>query len=101
MSSTAGGQDYTFHSNPSSSQQQHHKDQTQQESGVWSAVTSMTMPKVKLNMKMLGNLVDSTDTTPKHHEVDLEKGTYREVFLPPQISIITSLLKKPEKGKFL
>ncbi|XP_060840547.1 dmX-like protein 2 isoform X2 [Rhopalosiphum padi] len=59
--------------------------------GVWTAVTSLTKQKVRLNMKLLGQFVGSPGTP----TIKEDKPTYREHFVPPEMSMISYFLNKP------
>lgn len=63
---------------------------------VWGAVTSITKQRVKLNMKLLGHFGGSTGS-PNMKE---DKPTYREQFVPPDMSMVSYFMNKPiVKGK--
>lgn len=65
---------------------------------MWGAVTSITKQRVKLNMKLLGHFGGST-TSPNMKE---DKPTYREQFVPPEMSMVSYFLTKPTpKGSSL
>lgn len=59
--------------------------------GVWGAVTSLTKQRVKLNMKLLGHFGGSTGS-PNMKE---DKPTYREQFVPPDMSMVSYFMVKP------
>lgn len=61
--------------------------------GVWTAVTSLTKQKVRLNMKLLGQFVGSPGTP----TIKEDKPTYREHFVPPEMSMISYFLNKVRK----
>jgi len=63
------------------------------ETGVWMAVTSLTKQKVRLNMKLLGQFVGSPGTP----SIKEDKPTYREHFVPPEMSMISYFLNKVKK----
>lgn len=66
--------------------------------GVWNTMTSITRQRVKLNMKLLGNIPTQQ---PNMKE---DKPTYREQFVSPQMSMISYFLMKvrtAEKKKFV
>lgn len=65
------------------------------EGGVWNTVTSMTMSKVKLNMKLLGNFQSLQENSPTKEE---EHSSFQEIFHPPSMSIVAYLLTKPKEG---
>uniref|UniRef100_A0A1B0A9X2 RAVE complex protein Rav1 C-terminal domain-containing protein n=1 Tax=Glossina pallidipes TaxID=7398 RepID=A0A1B0A9X2_GLOPL len=67
-------------------------EDTSEDSNVWNTVTSITKQRVKLNMKILGNFGNST--TSIHMKED--KPTYREQFVPPGMSMLSSFLTKPK-----
>lgn len=57
--------------------------------GMWNAMTSsLSKQRVRLNMKLLGQ---SGQTTPAMKE---DKPTYREQFVPPEMSMISYFLLK-------
>ncbi len=64
-------------------------DQTDDQSGVW---TSITKHRVKLNMKLLGQFGTQTQTSANMKE---DKPTYREQFVPPEMSMVSYFLTKP------
>ncbi|XP_055296544.1 dmX-like protein 2 isoform X5 [Sitodiplosis mosellana] len=64
---------------------------TNAESGVWGAVTSITKQRVKLNMKLLGHFGGSQGS-PNMKE---DKPTYREQFVPPDMSMVSYFMAKP------
>lgn len=69
---------------------------TNAESGVWGAVTSITKQRVKLNMKLLGHFGGSQGS-PNMKE---DKPTYREQFVPPEMSMVSYFMMKPSiRGK--
>ncbi|RZF33958.1 hypothetical protein LSTR_LSTR015882 [Laodelphax striatellus] len=63
---------------------------------MWTAVTSLTKQRVRLNMKLLGQLggggTASQPGTPTLIKED--KPTYREQFIPPDISMVSYFLSK-------
>ncbi|XP_075227186.1 rabconnectin-3 alpha isoform X2 [Lycorma delicatula] len=61
------------------------------DAGVWTAVTSLTKQRVRLNMKLLGQF-GSQPGTPTIKE---DKPTYREQFVPPEMSMVSYFLNKP------
>lgn len=61
--------------------------------GVWTTVTSLTKQKVRLNMKLLGQFVGSPGTP----SIKEDKPTYREHFVPPEMSMISYFLNKVRK----
>lgn len=61
------------------------------DSGVWGAVTSITKQRVKLNMKLLGHFGGSQGS-PNMKE---DKPTYREQFVPPEMSMVSYFMFKP------
>lgn len=61
------------------------------ESGVWNTVTSITKQRVKLNMKLLGTFSQSSTST----NMKEDKPTYREQFVPPEMSMLSYFLLKP------
>lgn len=62
------------------------------EGGVWTTMTSLTKQRVRLNMKLLGQFT-SQPGTPLMKE---DKPTYREQFVPPEMSMVSYLLIKPQ-----
>lgn len=66
-------------------------ESTSPETGVWNTVTSLTMQRVKLNMKLLGNLAGPQGTIPMKED----KPTYREQFVPPEFSMLSYIMMKP------
>lgn len=66
------------------------------DASVWDAVTSLTKQRVKLNMKLLGHFAGPQG--PSNMKED--KPTYREQFVPPEMSMVSYFLTKPvSKGK--
>ncbi|GLH09347.1 Uncharacterized protein GBIM_14433 [Gryllus bimaculatus] len=61
-------------------------------SGVWTAVTSLTKQRYRLNMRLLGQF-GSQGGAPHMKE---DKPTYREQFVPPEMSMISYFLMKPQ-----
>lgn len=59
------------------------------ESGMWSSITKH---RVKLNMKILGQFGGQNQSTSNMKE---DKPTYREQFVPPEMSMISYFLTKP------
>lgn len=65
------------------------------ESSVWNTVTSsITKQRVKLNMKILGNFASSNSST----FMKEDKPTYREQFVPPEMSMLSYFLAKPKSN---
>ena len=60
------------------------------ETTVWTTVTSITKQRVRLNMKLLGQF-GSQSGTPTIKE---DKPTYREQFVPPDMSMVSYFLSK-------
>lgn len=58
---------------------------------VWGAVTTLTRQRVRLNMKLLGHFGGSSGS-PNMKE---DKPTYREQFVPPDMSMVSYFLIKP------
>ncbi|XP_055631831.1 dmX-like protein 2 isoform X2 [Toxorhynchites rutilus septentrionalis] len=58
---------------------------------VWDTVTSLTKQRVKLNMKLLGHFAGPQG--PSNMKED--KPTYREQFVPPEMSMVSYFLTKP------
>jgi len=69
------------------------ENSTSSETGVWMAVTSLVKQKVRLNMKLLGQFVSSPGTP----SIKEDKPTYREHFVPPEMSMISYFLNKVRK----
>lgn len=61
------------------------------DNSVWNTVTSITKQRVKLNMKLLGPFNSSTASC----SMKEDKPTYREQFVPPEMSMISYFLSKP------
>ena len=57
---------------------------------MWNAMTSLTKQRVRLNMKLLGQF-SSQGGAPTMKE---DKPTYREQFVPPEMSMISYFLIK-------
>lgn len=57
---------------------------------MWNAMTSLTKQRVRLNMKLLGQF-SSQGGAPAMKE---DKPTYREQFVPPEMSMISYFLIK-------
>lgn len=72
------------------------ENSTSSDMGVWTTVTSLTKQKVRLNMKLLGQFVGSPGTP----SIKEDKPTYREHFVPPEMSMISYFLNKVRKQKF-
>ncbi|KAG5673298.1 hypothetical protein PVAND_003358 [Polypedilum vanderplanki] len=64
---------------------------TNTESGMWGAVTSITKHRVKMNLKILGQLGSQQSST----NMKEDKPTYREQFVPPEMSMVSYFLTKP------
>lgn len=58
---------------------------------VWNAVTSITKHRVKLNMKLLGQFAGQQSSS----NMKEDKPTYREQFVPPEMSMVSYFLAKP------
>lgn len=68
-------------------------DEQNDENSVWNTVTSsITKQRVKLNMKILGNF--GGNNTSSYMKED--KPTYREQFVPPEMSMLSYFLAKPK-----
>uniref|UniRef100_A0A182NDD9 RAVE complex protein Rav1 C-terminal domain-containing protein n=1 Tax=Anopheles dirus TaxID=7168 RepID=A0A182NDD9_9DIPT len=61
------------------------------EGSVWGAVTSLTKHRVKLNMKLLGPFAGPQGAS----SMKEDKPTYREQFVPPEMSMVSYFLTKP------
>ncbi|KAL0271823.1 UNVERIFIED_CONTAM: hypothetical protein PYX00_008798 [Menopon gallinae] len=83
----------TSTSQPNSSRLE--KEQSSESAGVWNAVTSLTKQRARLNMKLLGQF-SSQSGAPTMKE---DKPTYREQFVPPEMSMISYFLIKPNLPK--
>lgn len=66
-------------------------DSSNPEGGVWNTVTSLTMQRVKLNMKLLGNIAGPQGSSTMKED----KPTYREQFIPPEMSMVSYFMIKP------
>ncbi|XP_075155148.1 rabconnectin-3 alpha [Haematobia irritans] len=72
-------------------------DEPKDESSVWNTVTSsITKQRVKLNMKILGNFGSNNAQT----YMKEDKPTYREQFVPPEMSMLSYFLAKPKTNDF-
>ncbi|XP_058459198.1 dmX-like protein 2 isoform X2 [Malaya genurostris] len=71
--------------------QQESLDSPTADGSVWGAVTSLTKQRVKLNMKLLGHF--GGPQGPANMKED--KPTYREQFVPPEMSMVAYFLTKP------
>ncbi|XP_053689152.1 dmX-like protein 2 isoform X2 [Sabethes cyaneus] len=71
--------------------QQENLDSPMADGSVWGAVTSLTKQRVKLNMKLLGHFAGPQG--PANMKED--KPTYREQFVPPEMSMVSYFLTKP------
>lgn len=63
---------------------------------MWNAMTSLTKQRVRLNMKLLGQF-SSQGGAPAMKE---DKPTYREQFVPPEMSMISYFLIKVLTASF-
>lgn len=72
-------------------QQQESTDVENAESGMWNTVTSITKHRVKLNMKLLGQFGSQQSSS----NMKEDKPTYREQFVPPEMSMVSYFLTKP------
>lgn len=68
------------------------KEPTTTKDSMWNAVTSLTKQRVRLNMKLLGQF--SGQSGPNMKE---DKPTYREQFVPPEMSMVAYFLQKVSK----
>lgn len=57
---------------------------------MWNAVTSLTKQRVRLNMKLLGQFGSQSGTPPMKED----RPTYREQFVPPEMSMVSYFLIK-------
>lgn len=76
-----------------SQMQQESLDSPTSDGSVWTAVTSLTKQRVKLNMKLLGMQSSPSGSSPNMKE---DKPTYREQFVPPDMSMVSYFLIKPK-----
>ena len=58
--------------------------------GVWTTVTSLTKQRVRLNMRLLGQLGPQGTAG----QIKEDKPTYREQFVPPEMSMLSYFLTK-------
>ncbi|CAH1397580.1 unnamed protein product [Nezara viridula] len=58
---------------------------------VWNTMTSLTKQRIRMNMKLLGQF----GSQPGTQNIKEDKPTYREQFLPPEMSMISYFLSKP------
>lgn len=73
-------------------QQQQSMDSPSADGGVWNSVTSsLTKQRINLNMKILGHFA-GPQGSPNMKE---DKPTYREQFVPPDMSMVSYFLIKP------
>lgn len=72
-------------------QQQESGDVESGETGMWNTVTSITKHRVKLNMKILGQFGGQQSSS----NMKEDKPTYREQFVPPEMSMVSYFLTKP------
>ncbi len=71
--------------------------QSGDQQGLLNTMTSITRQRVKLNIKVLGvQLGSSQDGQQKEHHQQQEEGrrSYREQFVAPEMSIISKLMSK-------
>lgn len=57
---------------------------------MWTTVTSLTKQRMKLNMKLLGQFGSQSGSV----NMKEDKPTYREQFVPPEMSMISYFLSK-------
>ncbi|XP_065223519.1 dmX-like protein 2 isoform X2 [Planococcus citri] len=69
--------------------------ETSGETGVWTAMTSLTKQRVRLNMKILGPFGSQSGTGNSSPQIKEDKPTYREQFVPPEMSMVSYFLSKP------
>ncbi|GAB0086325.1 dmX-like protein 2 [Sergentomyia squamirostris] len=77
-----------------STNQTPHQDSVESPIGegrMWNAMTSLTKQRINLNMKLLGNFTGPSGS-PSMKE---DKPTYREQFVPPDMSMLSYFLIKP------
>lgn len=72
-------------------QQQDSVESSGPDGGMWNTVTNLTMHRVKLNMKLLGNFTGPQAST----SMKEDKPTYREQFVAPEMSMLSYFLMKP------
>lgn len=65
--------------------------EAEQSGTVWNTVTSITKHRVKLNMKILGQFGGQQSSS----NMKEDKPTYREQFVPPEMSMVSYFLTKP------
>lgn len=61
------------------------------ETGMWNTVTSITKHRVKMNLKILGQFGGQQSSA----NMKEDKPTYREQFVPPEMSMVSYFLTKP------
>ncbi|XP_059484944.1 dmX-like protein 2 [Neocloeon triangulifer] len=59
---------------------------------MWNAVTNLTKQRVRLNMKLLGQFGSQSGAVPMKED----RPTYREQFVPPEMSMVSYFLIKPQ-----
>lgn len=64
------------------------------ETGVWTAVTSLTKQRVRLNMKILGQFGSQSTIGNTSPQIKEDRPTYREQFIPPEMSMVSYFLNK-------
>lgn len=64
---------------------------------MWTTVTSLTKQRVRLNMRLLGQFA-SPSGTPSMKE---DRPTYREQFVPPEMSMVSYFLIKVSTSTYL
>ena len=69
------------------------------ESGVWTTVTSLTKHRMRLNMKVLGQFGSQSGSGGANApQIKEDKPTYREQFVPPDMSMVSYFLNKVSSG---
>ncbi|KAG8230548.1 hypothetical protein J437_LFUL008371, partial [Ladona fulva] len=64
--------------------------------GVWNTVTtSLSKQRVRLNMRLLGQPGSQPGGTPQPLNMKEDRPTYREQFVPPEMSMVSYFLLKP------
>lgn len=71
------------------------------ETGVWTTVTSLTKQRVRLNMKILGQFGGQPSPNTPNLQIKENKPTYREQFVPPDMSMVSYFLNKVRLYLFL
>lgn len=64
------------------------------ETGVWTTMTSLTKQRMRLNMKILGQFGSQSGNSVTSPQIKEDKPTYREQFVPPEMSMVSYFLNK-------